>query len=131
MTKQQNSKAQREYLKSKILTASPGELVLILYDGCIQFCNRAIEGINEKDIEKANYNIKRAERIIGELKITLDFKYATAKDFDIIYNYILKRLHDGNIHKDVEPVKECITHLRELRSTWKQVMEKTKEQKYA
>lgn len=126
MNKSKTNKAQQNYLKSKVLTASPGELVLILYDGCIQFCNRAIDSIREHDIEKANENIKRAERIIGELKISLNFKYSTAQDFDRIYTYILRRLHEANIYKDIDILKECIVHIKELKKTWKQVMEKTK-----
>lgn len=121
--------AQQQYLKSKILTASPSELTLMLYDGIIQFCNRAITAIREKDIEKTNYNIKKAERIIGELKMTLNYKYPVAREFDIVYNYLLRRLHDANIQKDEAPLQECIVHTRTMRETWKKVMEKEINQK--
>ena len=70
------------YAKNKITTASPAELTLMLYDGAIKFCNIAIEAIEKKDYKKANINIQKAEKIIGEFQGTLDFKYPVAKDFD-------------------------------------------------
>lgn len=122
-----NKAAYQQYMKSKILTASPAELTLLLYDGFIKFCNIAINSIKKEDYYEANKNIQKAERIIGEFKITLNHKYPVAENFDNIYDYVLKRLHDGNIKKDISILKECITHIKSLRETWKQVMEKTKE----
>lgn len=116
----------RQYEKSKILTASPAELTLFLYDGFIKFCNIAKTAIDKDDYYEANKYIQKAERIIGELDSTLNFKYSTAKDFDNIYKYILIRLHDANIKKDTKILDECIIHIRSLRETWKQVMKKNK-----
>lgn len=116
--------AYQQYKNSKVLTASPAELTLMLYDGCIKFCNMAVMDINGKDFFKANKNIQKAERIIGEFKMTLDHKYEVAKDFDNIYDYVLRRLHEANMYKDVEIMNECITHMRSLRDTWKEVMKR-------
>lgn len=110
------------YQNSKIMTASPAELTLMLYDGCIKFCNIAIMGIEEKDIEKANNNIIKAERIIHEFRNTLDHKYPVAEDFDRVYVYILRRLHEANIQKDAEILEEVLKHLRTMRDAWKEVM---------
>ncbi len=112
----------QQYKNNRVLTASPAELTLMLYDGCIKFCNMAVMGINEKDYTKANKNIQKAERIIGEFKMTLDHRYEVAKDFDNIYDYVLRRLHEANMLKDTEILEECITHMRSLRDTWKEVM---------
>lgn len=117
----------QQYEKSKILTASPAELTLLLYDGFIKFCNIAKMHIDKKNYSEVNKYIRKAERIIGELDSTLNFKYATAKDFDNIYKYVLERLHEANIKKDKEILNECITHIRMLRETWKQIMERNKE----
>lgn len=111
------------YNNSKIMTASPAELTLMLYDGAIKFCNIAIMGIEEKNIEKAHVNIKKVEAIIGEFVATLDHKYEVAKDFENVYNYILDRLVLANIKKDKEILEEVLGHLRTMRDTWKQVME--------
>ncbi len=111
-----------QYQRNKIMTASPAELTLMLYDGCIKFCNIGLRAIEEKDIAKANVNIQKAERIIEEFRATLDFKYPVAKDFDNVYAYVLSRLVDANIRKDKDALEECITHMRTMRDTWKEVM---------
>ena len=115
-----------QYQNSKILTASPAELTLMLYEGAIKFCNIAILAIEKNDIEKAHNNIMRAQRIIEEFRSTLDHKYAVAEDFDRVYVYLLQRLLQANIKKDAEILEEVNTHLRSMRDTWKQVMELTK-----
>ncbi len=112
----------QQYLRNKIMTASPAELTLMLYDGAIKFCNIAVKAIEDKDMEKAHINITKAQRIIDEFKATLDHKYEVAKDFDNIYDYVLRRLIEANMKKDKEIVEECAEHLRSLRDTWKEVM---------
>ena len=71
-----------QYNNSKVLTASPAELTLMLYDGAIKFNNIAIMAIEKKDIEKAHNNIVKVEKIINEFRATLDSKYEVSKDFD-------------------------------------------------
>ena len=115
-----------QYQNSKILTASPAELTLMLYEGAIKFCNIAIMAIEKKDVEKAHNNIMKAQRIIEEFRSTLDHKYAVAEDFDRVYVYLLQRLLQANIKKDAEILEEVNTHLRSMRDTWKQVMELAK-----
>lgn len=110
------------YANNKIMTASPAELTLMLYEGAIKFANLAIAGIEEKDIQKAHTNIIKVERIIEEFQATLDHKYPVAKDFDNVYNYLLIRLKEANIKKDKEIVEEVLKHLRTMRDTWKEVM---------
>lgn len=116
----------QQYNTSKVLTASPAELTLMLYEGAIKFCNIAILGIEQKDIQKAHTNIVKAERIIEELLATLNHKYPVAKDFENVYNYVLDRLTQANIKKDKEILEEVLTHLRGMRDTWKEVMRLTK-----
>lgn len=78
--------AYSQYANNRILTASPAELTLMLYEGAIKFCNIAIMAIENKDIEKAHTNIMKAQRIIEEFQLTLDFKYEIANDFNNVYN---------------------------------------------
>ncbi len=111
-----------EYQKNKILTASPAEVTLMLYEGAIKFCNIAIMAIEQKDMEKAHVNIMKTQRIIEEFRNTLDRKYEVAEDFDRIYVYVLRRLFEANVGKDKEILEEVNTHLRSLRDTWKEVM---------
>ena len=110
------------YANSKIMTASPGELTLMLYDGAIKFCNIAIVAIEKKDIEKAHNNIMKTQNIIVEFQATLDYKYPVAEDFNNVYTYLLRRLREANVKKDIEILEEVLTHLRTMRDTWKEVM---------
>lgn len=110
------------YATSKVMTASPAELTLMLYDGAIKFCNIAIMGVQENDIEKAHNNIIKVERILREFLNTLDHKYPVAKDFENVYNYLIRRLHEANMSKDEEILQEVLKHLRTMRDTWKEVM---------
>ena len=110
------------YANNKIMTASPAELTLMLYEGAIKFANLAIAGIEEKDIQKAHTNIMKVERIIEEFQATLNHKYPVAKEFDNVYNYLLIRLKEANVKKDKEIMEEVLNHLRTMRDTWKEVM---------
>ena len=111
-----------QYNNNKIMTASPQELTLMLYDGAIKFCNIAMIGIEEKDIQKAHNNIMKVQRIIEEFQMTLDFKYEVANDFNNVYNYLMTRLREANISKDKEILEEVSTHLHTMRDTWKEAM---------
>lgn len=110
------------YANNRIMTASPAELTLMLYEGAIKFCNIAIVAIEERNIEKAHNNIVKVEHIIQEFQGTLDHKYPVAKDFDQVYTYLLQRLQEANIRKDKEILEEVLKHLRTMRDTWKEVM---------
>ena len=118
------NQAYAAYNNSKILTASPAELTLMLYDGAIKFANIAIMAIEKHDIEKAHNNIVKTERIILEFQVTLDDKYPVAKDFDAVYTYLIQRLREANLKKDSEILEEVLKHLRTMRDTWKEVMAK-------
>lgn len=119
--------AYAQYNNSRILTASPAELTLMLYEGAIKFCNIAIVAVEQKDIEKAHNNIIKTERIIDYFRQTLDMKYPVAQDFDRVYTYLARRLTQANIKKDKEILEEVNQHLRDMRDTWKQVMAQNKQ----
>ena len=116
------------YANNKLMTASPAELTLMLYEGAIKFCNLAIMGIDEKNIEKAHNNIIKVEHIIEEFQSTLDHRYPVAKDFDEVYSYLMRRLAEANFKKDKEILEEVLKHLRTMRDTWKEVMRLAKAQ---
>ena len=121
-----NQNIAQEYDRNKILTASPAELTLMLYEGAIKFCNIAIVAIEKKDYEKANINIKKAENIITEFKVTLNHKYAVAEDFEKIYDYIYSLLVEANMNKDTEALNRALDEIRGMRDTWKEVMKRAK-----
>ena len=120
-----NQAAYSQYNNSKILTASPAELTLMLYDGAIKFCNIAVMAIEKNDVMKAHTYIVKTENIIEEFQATLNHKYPVAKDFDNVYKYIYNRLIEANVKKDKDILEEVLVHLRTLRDTWKEVMKIT------
>ena len=114
-----------QYQNSKVLTASPAELTLMLYEGIIKFINIGILAIGEKDYEKANINIIKAERIVDHLNGTLNHKYPVAKDFENICKCIMDALLQGNIKKDTAELERALEYSRMIRDTWKEVMSQT------
>ena len=114
--------AYAQYNNSKILTASPAELTLMLYEGAIKFCNIAETAIDSRNVQKAHENIVKTQRIIDYLRQTLDMKYPVAQDFENIYTYLSQRLIEANVKKDKGILEEVNTHLRSVRDTWKEVM---------
>mgnify|MGYP002537503363 FL=1 len=105
------------YANNKVMTASPAELTLMLYDGAIKFCNIAIRAIEEGDVEKAHNNIVKVENIIDEFRATLNHKYVVAEDFENVYVYLRERLSLANMKKDKEILEEVLKHLRTMRDT--------------
>lgn len=115
-----------KYANNKIMTASPAELTLMLYEGAIKFCNLAKKDMEQGEYGTAMHHVQRARNIIVELQSTLDFKYEVAKDFDTIYTYIFNLMVQSNTNRDVEALDEILLQLRDLRDIWKQVMSKAK-----
>ncbi|SEF66452.1 flagellar protein FliS [Butyrivibrio sp. Su6] len=115
-------KAYAQYKNNKVMSASAPELTLMLYDGAIKFLNVADYAIEKKDLEKANTNIIKTEKIIDYLRNTLDMKYPVAQDFENMYSYIARRLVEANIGKDREIVAEVNRHMHAIRDNWIEVM---------
>ncbi|MCT4596779.1 MAG: flagellar export chaperone FliS [Vallitalea sp.] len=120
------SNAYNKYQNNTILTASPQELTLMLYNGAIKFCNQAIISIENSEMQKAHNYITRVEDIIEEFIITLDDKYSVYESFKRMYDYVNERLIEANMNKDIEILNEVLGYLRELRDTWKEVMKLVK-----
>ena len=120
-----NQNMAQQYNRNKVLTASPAELTLLLYEGAIKFCNIAVVAMEKNDVEKAHTNIVKAEMIIEELQSTLNHKYSVAADFDNIYKYIYSLLIDANMKKDTKILEDAISEFRGIRDVWKEVMAKT------
>ena len=118
--------AYAQYSNNKVLTASPAELVLMLYDGAIKFCNIAVTALEKKDYEKTNTNIQKCRNIIVELTSTLDMKYPVAEDFKRMYDYIFALLTEANMKKDMDILNRALGELRDMRDIWKEVMKRAR-----
>lgn len=123
-----NSNAYKQYQQSSVNTASPQELTLMLYNGLVRFLKLAHESIEEKDMEKANNNLLRAQDIIMEFCVTLDMQYEVSNGLMAMYDYMNWRLVDANLNKDNSIVEEIISYAEDLRDTWVQAMKLAKQQ---
>jgi flagellar protein FliS len=117
--------AYRSYQQNSVLTATPGELTLMLYNGCIKFIRQAKLAMSNQNIEKKNTYIQKAQNIIRELMVTLDQKQDVSKSMIQMYDYMNRRLIEANIKNDAEILDEVEGFVAEFRDTWKQVIEIT------
>lgn len=126
----QTAAAFNAYKQNSVTTASPGELTLMLYNGCLKFLTRAKKAIEEKNIEEKNTNIQKAQAIISELMSTLNADLDVSKQMIPLYEYINRRLMEGNITNDLAIIEEVEGLVTEFRDTWKEVIKITRQQQY-
>ena len=114
--------AYAKYKEQSVNTATPEELTLMLYNGCIKFINLAEVFIDDKNIEKINVNILKAQDIVNELNITLNMDYEVSENLRQLYSFVNERLIEANLRKDKKPLLEAKEIVTELRDTWKEAM---------
>ena len=112
------------YQDMKVQTASPAQIMLMLYDGAIRFSLQAKKKIEEKDFEGKGILISKTQAIIDELMNSLDFNVAPelCASLQQLYIYINERLSDANIKLDPEAIEEVVGLLNTLRDGWKQAL---------
>ncbi|KAB2336795.1 flagellar export chaperone FliS [Cytobacillus depressus] len=110
------------YQQNAVLTASPGELTLMLYNGCLKFLNHAKKAVQDKNIEAKHTNLSKAQNIISELIVTLNFDYPISKDMRKLYDYMNRRLVEANIKNDIAIISEVEGLITEFRDTWKEAL---------
>ncbi|WP_199616741.1 flagellar export chaperone FliS [Paenibacillus alkalitolerans] len=111
--------AQRnKYLETTIQTASPAQLLIMLYDGAIRFSKMSIEALNQRQMEEANRNLLKVQDIIREFMVTLDQTSPVSEGLMRLYEYFLQRLMEANMKKEVEPIQEVLGYLVDLKETW-------------
>ena len=114
--------AAEAYRQQRILNAPPEHLTLMLYNGCLKFIEDGIDALGRKDYESANNFLQRAQRIISEFRLTLNFDYEISHQLLPLYNYIYDRLVEGNIKSDLSQIEEAKGMITELRDAWVQAM---------
>lgn len=118
------------YRRNAVNTATPGELTLMLYDGCLKFIRLAKEAINNNDIQAKNTNIQKAQNIITELMVTLDMKYEISKQMMPLYDFVRRKLIEANVKNSMQSLNEAETIVREFRDTWKEVIKITRQNQH-
>lgn len=125
-----NLTAQNAYKQNSVTTASPGELTLMLYNGCLKFLGKAKLAIKEKNIQEKNNNLQRAQAIIAELMSTLNMDIDISKQMLPLYEYMNHRLVEANIQNDVAIIEEVEGLVTEFRDTWKEVIRINRQQQF-
>lgn len=110
------------YRSSSVMTASPAQLVVMLYDGAGRFLRQAEIAAEEGTWSHALDRIEKAEAIVDELLVTLDKEAGQiAERLQGIYVFCKRLLIEARIEHDVERIRRTATLLRELREAWAEV----------
>src|SRR5437868_4623211 len=126
----QKSNPWKSYREVATLTATPGQLVLMLYDGAIRFLEQARLGFSYDDPlefnQTINNNVIKAQAIVNELNLYLDMKQGgdCASNFRRLYDYLDRRLQESNLRKDEAGILEVIRRLTVLRDAWAEMLQK-------
>jgi flagellar secretion chaperone FliS len=121
----------QQYQNNSVNTASPGELTLMLYNGCLKFINLAKKAMEDKNSEVKNINIQKAQNIVNELMVTLNMDVKVSKNLQSLYDYLNRRLMEANIRNDVSILNEVEEFMTEFRDTWKQVIQTNRQLQHA
>lgn len=119
----------QSYRQVALTTASPGQLVLMLFDGAIRFSRQALEGFAQEDPLEFNRtihnNLTRAQAIINELNLSLNMEGGgeLSQSLRRVYNYMDNRLQESNLRKEQDGIEEVIRRLSDLREAWAQMLQ--------
>lgn len=111
------------YQQQSVLTAPPGRLVVMLYDGCLRFLHQGAYAMREGSPREADARLRRAEAIIDELLATLDLERGgvVASRLQGLYTFCRRHLRDARREEDAAMIEEVAELLAELRDAWVQI----------
>jgi flagellar protein FliS len=128
-----NPQAAQNYLKTKVFTATPEQLQLMLYDGAIRFGEQARAALDARNYEQSYNMIARVQRIITEMHSSLrpDVSPDLCKKMSALYNYIYRRLVEANVEHKTASLDEALQLLRYQRETWTMLLDQLGKSKAA
>ena len=124
----QYDKIAKSYKSQSVQTASPGKLVLMLFDGYLRFTTAAVNSFEETDLTKKNEginnNLIKAQNIVTELQSSLDMSVPGELPGTLyrLYDYVLHQLQQANLQKKPEPIAEADKVIAELREAWAEML---------
>lgn len=121
----------QSYQQNSVNIASPGELTLMLYNGCLKFITLGKKAIAEKNFQEKNTNLIKAQKIIQELMVTLKMDLAISKELMSLYDYLNRRLIEANIKSDLDILEEVQGFVMEFRDTWKEAIQLNRQKQFA
>ena len=114
------ARATKQYQQAQTLTVTPGQLVVLMYDGVLRFARRARLALADGKYEAAHNALCRTQDIIAELDATLDDSAgAIATNLHRLYDYCNRRLIEANVSKNADLVGEVIMHFEPLLEAWR------------
>ncbi len=117
-----------EYLKNAVMTASPEQLQLMLYDGAIRFASQASDALLRGDLEESCEKLLRAQRIVMEMRNGLrpEVNPTLCEQLGSLYTFIYNRLVDANMRQSRGEIDDALKILRHQRETWQLLIEKAR-----
>lgn len=122
--------AYQAYRNQSVATASPGELTLMLYEGCLKHIRLSKSALEMERREEKNVHLQKAQQIIQELMVTLNPDVAISASMMPMYDYMYQRLIEANIQSDSEILTEVEGYVTEFRDAWKEVIHTHRKQKF-
>ena len=116
------------YKQQQILTATPEQLILMLYNGCIKFINDSVVAMKENDIQKAHNACIRAQDIVTELVASLNMEYPISKELSALYEYASHELVTANLRKEPEHLDNAKMVITNIREGWIEAMKTARAQ---
>ena len=115
-----NPQAAQNYLRMRVMTATPEQLQMLLYDGAIRFAEQAKAALLERNFERSYNSIARVQKILTEMSCTLkhDVYPELCGKLASLYSFAYRKLIDANVNHTVESVDEALNVLRYQRETW-------------
>lgn len=108
----------QKYQQQSVMTMTPGEMLLKLYDETIKQMHGAIQFIEQKDYRKSNDALQKAQRILKHLDATLDHKYPISQQLTDLYQYFVTVLTQANVKKDISLIQEILPLIEDLRDAY-------------
>lgn len=115
-----NPQAAQNYLRTKVFTATPEQLQLMLYDGALRFGEQAKAALEKKEFENSYHMISRVQKIITEMNGSLKHEVAPelCGKLAALYNFVYRKLVEANVEHKIESLEEALGILRYQRETW-------------
>lgn len=112
----------RQYTNHSAQTATPGQLIVMLYDGFLRFAGQGKAAMEKGDVGEAGLKLNRAQDIVTELRVSLDMTQGqVAQNLASIYDYVGERLTASRLNRDTAEIAEAVRCMADLRSAWAQI----------
>jgi flagellar secretion chaperone FliS len=123
----------QNYLRTKVFTATPEQLQLMLYDGAIRYGEQARVALQDKKFDQSFDLLSRTQKIITEMTASLkhDLAPELCGKLASLYNFVYRKLIEANVEHTLQPLDEALTILRYQRQTWVMLLDQLGKSKAA